>query len=70
MVPGDQKNEVVQALFNKCKKEGYVDITVMKTLKLAADQDIFHSLLDETKDKTGRVDFNSAPSEWSRNMKK
>lgn len=70
MVPGDQKNEIVQAVFNKCQKEGYVDIKVLKTSKLAADQDIFHSLLGEAKDKTGCVDFDLAPPEWSRNIKK
>ena len=70
MIAGDQRNDIVKAVFTKCKKEGYVDVTVMKTLKLAADQDLFHELLDETKDKTGRVDFNLVPNDWSRNIKK
>ena len=70
MVPGEERNEVVKAVFTKCKKDGYADFTVMKTLKLAADQDVFHELLDEAKDKNGRVDFNLAPETWTRNMRK
>ena len=52
------------------KRGIYCDIKVLKTSKLAADQDIFHSLLGEAKDKTGCVDFDLAPPEWSRNIKK
>lgn len=69
LVQGNEKNEVVKAVFHKCKKEGYVDIAVLKTLKLAADQDLFHELLSESKDKSGFVNFDLAPHDWSRNVK-
>ena len=69
LIPGDEKNEIVKAVFEKCKKEGYVDFAVLKTLKLAVNQDMFYELMDETKDKNGYVDFNLCPHDWVRNVK-
>ena len=68
LVPGNEKNDVIKAVFNKCKKEGYVDMTVLKTLKIASDQDLFHELLNDAKDKNGHIEFDLIPSDWSRNI--
>jgi hypothetical protein len=57
-------------VFAKCKKEGYVDFTVLKTLKMAANQALFIELLEEAKDRNGNIDFDLGPKEWSRNVSK
>lgn len=69
LVPGKEKNDVVIAVFEKCKKEGYVDINVFKTLKIAADQNVFNEIVKEATDKNGYVNFDEAPKDWSRNVK-
>ena len=69
LVQGDEKNDVVRAVFNKCKKEGYVDITVLKTFKLASDQNLFYELLSEAKNNKGNIDFELIPNEWKKSMK-
>ena len=69
LVPGKEKNDIVKAVFTKCKKEGYVDIAVLKTLKMSADQNVFNELLNEARDKSGFVNFDLTPHDWSRNVK-
>ncbi len=68
LVSGKEKNEVVKAVFDRCKKEGYVDMTVLKTFKLAADQDLFYEVLECAKDRNGNVDFDLIPSDWSKHI--
>ncbi len=68
--PGKEKNEIVKALFQKCKKEGYVDKAVLKTLKMSTNQGLFLELLDEAKNKAGFVDFDLIPSDWCRSLKR
>lgn len=68
--PGKEKSEILTAVFTKCKNDGYVDYTVLKTLKMSCDQGLFQELLDETRDKTGYVNFDNIPSQWKRNIQK
>jgi len=70
LVHGDAKNEVVKAVFTKCKEKGYVDDAVLKTFKLAAEQGLFYEVLEGATDKSGNVQFDLIPKEWSRNVKK
>ena len=68
--PGKEKSEIIVAVFTKAKNAGYVDYTVLKTLKMSCDQALFNDLLEEARDKAGFVDFDLIPSQWCRNIKK
>lgn len=59
--PGEERNAIVKALFDKCKNSGQVDKFVLKALQYA-DSTTFHACV--VKSKTN----NAIPTEWSRNV--
>ena len=60
---------MVRAVFEKCRKGGFVDRSVLKSLQLAADRNLYYELLESITDRNGFVTFDDIPAEWSKNVR-
>lgn len=68
--PGDERNSLATAVFEKAKKAGMADFRVLMQLRKTVDSGKLVELLDGlTQDRTGNFDFNTAPPGWSRNVR-
>ena len=68
MATGTERDTVAEALFVKCSKTGYVDVGVLKNLRLAASNSLYHRLLNNVTDKNGFLNVDDIPKEWSRKV--
>ena len=68
--PSPERNDIVKAVFEKAKKSGHVDKSVLKSVQAAADRDLFYELLSTSMafDQYGNVDFDDIPHEWSKKV--
>lgn len=68
--PGPERNDIVTAVFEKAKKSGHVDKSVLKNLQVAADRDLFYDLLPTSMviGQYGNVNFDDIPFEWSKRV--
>lgn len=68
--PGQERNKVASAVFEKAQKAGMADFRVLLQLKKTVDSTLLQELLKELPhDRNGNFDFNSAPPGWSRNVR-
>jgi len=68
LATGPERDEVAEALFSKCAKTGYVETGVLKNLRLAASNSLYHRLLNSVTDKNGVLNVGDIPKEWSRKV--
>jgi hypothetical protein len=69
MTVGPERDEVVEALFLKCVKNGYVDTGVLKNLRLAASNSLYQRLLQSATDRNGILNMADISKEWSKKVK-
>lgn len=62
--PGEERNAILKAVFDKCKNAGQVDDTVLKTLQMG-DLSTFYDIVKVTRK---NVPLDALPREWSRNI--
>ena len=62
--PGEERNTILKAVFDKCKNAGQVDDTVLKSLQMA-DLGTFYDIVKVTQK---NVQLDALPREWSRNI--
>ena len=68
--PGEQRNQVATAVFEKAKKAGMADFRVLLQLRKTVDAVVLAQLLEGLpQDHHGMFDFNGAPPSWSRNVR-
>ena len=66
--PGKERNKVACALFQKAKKGGLVDFSVLMNLRKSVDAEVMTTVLDGVGDKYGNFDYNDVPAEWCKNV--
>mmetsp|Transcript_90053 Transcript_90053/g.134942 ORF Transcript_90053/g.134942 Transcript_90053/m.134942 type:complete len:562 (-) Transcript_90053:17-1702(-) len=67
--PGNERNKVACALFQKAKKAGLVDFTTMMNLRKSADTAAMTTVLDGVGDQYGNFDYNNLPADWCKNVR-
>jgi len=65
---GEQRSEVVSAVFKKCQNKGYVDTNVIKALEQAADRTTYYNLMEKACDRNGHFHQEEIPREWTKNI--
>lgn len=65
---GEQRREVVTAVFKKSQDKGYVDTNVIKALEQAADRTTFYNLMEVACDRNGHFHQENMPKEWTKNV--
>jgi len=67
---GDEREDVVKAVFENCKRDGMVDDGVLRQLRQAAGGELYNELLlGNGMDSDGHVDYWAVPAEWRRGIK-
>jgi hypothetical protein len=69
--PGNERNKIAQAVFEKAVAASQVDVTVLKTLQKACDSSVLQDLLSKgmPEPKKGHYDYERIPTQWSRNVR-
>lgn len=69
--PGDERNKIAQAVFEKAIKASQVDVTVIRSLQKACDASVLQALLSKgiPESKNGQYDYERIPLKWNRNVR-
>lgn len=70
MPSGDERNGVAQAVFEKAKKAGLVELLTVKNLRMVLDSQTMRTALDGNLERNGEFDYAKLPNAWKRNVSK
>lgn len=66
---GPESSQVASALFQKAKKGGYVDQSVVRNVRACVGAKNIEELFEGYADASGQYDFDSFPKSWKRNVR-
>lgn len=66
--PGDQRNEIITAVFSKCRNNGMVDALLLRAVEQTIDRTTFYDIMGDVCDRNGYVIPENIPNDWKRNV--
>jgi len=70
MPSGEERNSVANAVFEKAKKAGFIELLTLKNLRMVLDSESMRTALEGNMDKSGEFNYSNLPSAWKRNANK
>lgn len=69
--PGDDRNKIAQAVFEKAIAACQVEVTVIKSLQRACDASVLQAMMSKgsMERMNGHFDYERIPTKWSRNVR-
>lgn len=66
--PGNERNKIAVAAFEKARAAGKADVSVIKAFRKAAETKVVCTTVPEIAQKNGYLDYDRIPSKWIKNV--